>query len=300
MPLPSIAFAEKQFLFYEGEFNWWHGLWPSPVLSIATLLGPDAGKNLHPTANDLHAAELVFREDSFDPVTRIRRGRLYKAIGERPKECLVQKHPANEIEMGCERNQQELFKKRLFCFDAWRPFAEPSNNKNNLMIALGTQQAYTLWRVVDVERIVTGEDLITLRARNSLGLLPELNTDAIPVSACAKALETMDKLSEAAYRAGPESIVDRARDAAQWCLGAWLAGEKGDEKLRHEDLGHLASKLDEDRMVSRSVAQAIARLHARGKPNEQDKRNLRPVIEADAEFALAAMGLLLRELGWAI
>ena len=38
---------------------------------------------------------------------------------------------------------------------------------------------------------------------------------------------------------------------------------------------------------------------ASGKPNEQEKHNSRPVSEDDAEFSVAAIGLMLREIGWA-
>lgn len=47
-----------------------------------------------------------------------------------------------------------------------------------------------------------------------------------------------------------------------------------------------------------SAGRIVARLHAR-KPNEQIKRSLRGNVEGDAEVALANIGLLLRELGWA-
>lgn len=296
--MPSIAIAEGQPLIYEGENNRGHGLWPSPVLSIATVLSAEG--DLVAEANDLLSAELVFREDSFDPVTRIRRGRLYKNPGTQPQDWWVQKHPAYEEEVGFTRNHQGWLQKRVYGFDAWPAFAELSKRISSTLIALGTQQAYTLWSIVSIERIVTGEDLVTLRARASLGMLPELNVETIPESARSKVVETIEKLAEAAYRAGPESIVDRARDAAQWCLGVWIAQKEDKETLRHKDLSYLAKKLgNHDMVITQSVAQAIARLHARGKPNEQDKRGLRPVTEADAEFSLAAIGLLLRELGWA-
>jgi hypothetical protein len=152
---------------------------------------------------------------------------------------------------------------------------------------------------VGIERIVTGEDLLTLRARSSLGVLPEINETAIPVDAKAKVIETLGKLSEAAYRAGPESIIDRARDVAQWCIASWLADKESDPKLRNVDLGQLVSRLpDKDYPAIRGVAGALARLHVRNKPNEQERYNTRPVTEDDAEFSIAAIGLMLREIGW--
>jgi hypothetical protein len=67
-----------------------------------------------------------------------------------------------------------------------------------------------------------------------------------------------------------------------------------------EDLGTLAQKLENSKKeVSAAAAKAIARLHSRGKPNEHERYSFRPLSEEDAEFALAAVGLLLREIGWA-
>jgi hypothetical protein len=43
----------------------------------------------------------------------------------------------------------------------------------------------------------------------------------------------------------------------------------------------------------------LARLHARNKPNVQEEKGTRAVTEDDAEYALAAVGLLLREMKWA-
>lgn len=48
----------------------------------------------------------------------------------------------------------------------------------------------------------------------------------------------------------------------------------------------------------RGVAGALARLHVRNKPNEQEKYNTRPVTEDDAEFSITAVGLMRCEIGW--
>jgi len=152
-----------------------------------------------------------------------------------------------------------------------------------------------------VERIITGEFLFTLKARHTLGILPELNSDALPENGKEKAIETFEKLVDSANRETPGSIVDRARDATQWCLGTWAADRWNDDTLKQKDLKDLADyvdKKDKTHPVIVSVARIIARLHARGKPNEQEKHSSKPPIEADAEFALAAVGLLLRELKW--
>jgi hypothetical protein len=129
--------------------------------------------------------------------------------------------------------------------------------------------------------------------------LPELDLSAIPEPGRVKVQQTISILADAAYRSGPESVIDRARDVAQWCLGTWLADQEKKDALRHEDLGSLVKKIPENRIIPKSIGATIARLHSRAKPNEQDRYGGRPIMEEDAEFAIAAVGMLLRELRWA-
>lgn len=280
-------------LVYEGQANYGYGLWPTPVLSLATLMDGEFDQSRIPVNSDLYQAQTVFREDSFDPVTRIRRGRLYRTPGVQPQMWRVHLHPNIQ-------GPGQTVSMSLHGFDS-NYLASERHKFANALIALGSVDAYTLWRVVGVERIVTGEDLLTLRARSSLGTLPDLVDSAVPQEALAKTKETLSKLSDAAYRAGPESIVDRARDVAQWCIGSWLAQRENDLSLRFVDLWDVAGKLvEKDFAVIRNIGRALARLHARNKPNVQEEKGTRPVTEDDAEFALASVGILLREIGWAI
>lgn len=287
-----IAIDGNTKLVYEGQSGYGYGLWPTPVLSMATLLDSEFEIIGLPTGADLLNASIVFREDSFDPVTRIRRGRLYKTPGTQPQTWRVHLH-ANVQGPG------PMVSTPLHGFDS-NYLSSERHRFNGAMIALGCADAFTLWRVVGVERIVTGEDLLTLRARSSLGTLPELDERNVPPEQLAKVRETYEKLAEAAYRAGPESIVDRAKDAAQWAVGTWLAALRTEPELRKKDLAKLAAALEgESTAVMQGVSKALARLHARGKPNVQEEKGSRDVTEDDAEFALAAVSLLLREIGWA-
>ncbi len=296
-----IGFEEhRQWLVYEGDGSYGHAIWPAPpMLAIATVMKTPGETSKIPKSNFLNEAPFIFREDSFDSVTRIRRGRLYEAQKLRPTQWRVQPHPAyprEEWEASFNRGELD---KRLYGFQSWPAFRELAwRGATSTLIALGTTEAYTLWRVVDIERIATGEDLLTLRSRSALGVLPELDPAKVPESERSKVLETIDRLSNSAYRAGPEDVVESARAAVQWCLGVWLAARKNDPTLLKEDLGSLAKMLEDDR--SKSIAQLLARLHSRAKPNEQERYKTRPVQEGDAEFALASVGMLLRELEWTV
>lgn len=287
-----LGLDERTKQVYEGDSYSGYGVHPPPVLSLATMVQHEGDFGSLPVSCDLFRANLLFREDSFDAVTRIRRGRLYKAYPDKPSDWYVISHAMFD-------GHTNSAQRKLVTFDT-RSVVSDRTRLENALLALGTRDAYSLWRVVSIERTVNGEDLLTLRARSSLGVLPELNESKVPPDQLGKVKETLAKLAEAAYRAGPESIVDRAKDAAQWALGTWRALQRNAPDLRKKDLAKLAAELDgEATAVTQGISKALARLHARGKPNVQEEKGSRDVTEDDAEFALAAVGLLLREIGWA-
>jgi len=290
-----IGFDSHTGLIYEGEGFYGYGLWPSPMVTIAThIVDSDSYREI-PAADDLMQARLVFREDSFDPVTRIRRGRFYFNNGSQPVPWNA--HPHSFLPT------QALTPMLLITFHRWRAGTELMQGNGYGLVALGVSDACTLWRVVDVERLSTRDDLVTLRARTSLGLLPELLLGTIPENGREHVASLIEKVSQAAYRAGPESVIDRCRDASQACIGLWFAEKTANESSRELDLSPLLDKVErafanEPPLVLLSAGRIIARLHAR-KPNEQVKRSVRENVEGDAEVALANLGLVLREIGWA-
>ena len=279
---------------YQASNGVWTSVWPAtPILSVAAFVA--SGKESPAFDHDLTNAKVVFREDSFDPITRIRRGRFYESSNyTRPTQKFVLPHPLygtrgsmTSLEDGrCERN--------LYIF------VQAQNHPPTNAVIIGSDESR--WRVLSTERIVSGEYLVTLKARHALGILPELNAEAIPEIGREKATETYNILVDSAYRETPGSIIDRARDAAQWFLGTWYAEKmNGDNKYLKKDLGDIIEKIEKEYGSLKIIvcaARIVARLHSRGKPNEQEKHSTRPLMEADAEFALAAVEMLLRELNW--
>jgi hypothetical protein len=287
--------------FFEFSTGPGYSLWPAPMVSVAAFVEPNSVRPK--LADDLRDAQLVFREDSFDPVARIRRGRFYVADNKsRPSQQDIFEDPAFRSTQLGRKAPRGTIQRDLFVFDQYQLIAGKDLKG---MVAIGAGDS--LWRILTAERIVTGEHLVTLQARHALGVLPDLEPTKIPDVGRAKAIETYEKLADAAYRESPGSTVDRARDAAQWFLATNAAQEFSDPSLLHKDLAALVKEYEkkakeaatEAPTVLLSAARIFARLHSRGKPNEQEKRSLRPVMESDAEFALAAIGLMLRELDWA-
>jgi hypothetical protein len=157
------------------------------------------------------------------------------------------------------------------------------------------------WCLLEAARVrgadPTGEDLVTLKARSNLGVLPSVSESDIPEAHRPRVLQAIEALVDTAYRAGPESVIDRCRDMSAAVLGAFF--ELSEPGSVHKDLGELAKiAARQQRFVIEQTARLVSLLHARVKPNEQRKRNMRSPHEEDATLALECAGAILREVGW--
>lgn len=293
-----LAIDRDARVLYEGSSSVGIPIWPSPVVTVATVVRSDADRKSIPTKADLWVAALVFREDYFDPVTRVRRGRFYnRGDGAQPNTWHVQVHPALPSDSRSV-SRGGLISKQLFGFHDWPARTQLRDGTGTLIVALGIQDAMTLWRVIGVEHISSGEDLVTLKAISNMGVLPEISDDKLPESARSRIRQATQNLVDTAYRAGPESVVDRCRDLAAAALGGHFAAKY--PEADHKDLGALAALANKDQLaLVENAARLIARLHARGKPNEQARRGIPPPTDEDASLAIECAGLILREFGWA-
>ena len=92
----NIGIEKHQGLVYEVSGNYGRPVWPTPVITPAKFVFPsDETLNAESSSN---VFGYRFREDSFDPITRIRRGRFYCADGAQPKQTRVSHHPAMPLE----------------------------------------------------------------------------------------------------------------------------------------------------------------------------------------------------------
>ncbi len=299
-----IGIDDNLNLVYEGSSTWGHALWPAPFL-IPAIIKPDTEAQLTPPRFDsLFAMPLIlFREDAFDPVSRVRRGRFYRSGNSQPMPWQVYPHPAMATETGQINLATGTMPKQLFTFfslSLTSEFHAPGDEQ--LLVVMGSEEGFTIWSVVGIEKSATREELVTLRARQSIGVLPHLRRDVIPEAGRTKVLETLDKLTEDFRRANPESVVDCAREAATAALSIYLQ----DRKLVEPglDIGDLLEKLrtageEHKRRIAVSAGEIVQRLHSRRKNAEQEKRQFRPIREQDAELAVQLVGTILCELGWA-
>lgn len=274
----------------------------TPIASPA--LPCTAGHPHEPT--DGRGPAWLFREDSFDPVTRIRRGRLYRY---------------DDTHRETYSNKQIDYKSPRTGLHSFTPDAAyvaffPSEDGDHLgrymlgaQVEIGVAPFMTIWRVVDIEGVPAGASsqlLLTLKAISSLGALPALKEELTTVTGQPiehrPIQEHVDNLVEALHRQQATPIVDVCRETARMILARWL-GEEADA-LKRKDLGDLV-KLLKDNQYLRSAASVVNGMHPRAKSSAREElapkgHILRPPIDDDADLCARLVGFILRDIGWAV
>jgi HEPN domain-containing protein len=279
---------------FEGnDYNRGHMVWPLPMLAPAKFI-LSSENNILPARYESYT-EYLFREDTFDPVTRVRRGRFYKRNQTQPERWIVM-NSAQMVGSAQTSNAYTYFS----CPNSEMP---AFTNSIQHLVVLGTIEAFSLWTIINRESIHTCEIVFTLKARQSMGALPAIDWAAIPdKSSLLK--EKLEGLADDIYRAGSDSVVDRSREAATAILSAYLQSE-GIAEAGGKDLGELIDMLDKrngknQQRIVRCAAEIPQRLHSRAKHAEQEKRDeLRPIRDQDAALAVQCIGVMLCDLGWA-
>lgn len=297
----NFAIARQTGLMYEGRGGSFLPLVPTPMLSHARIVDPE-----HPAANEVAMLTrfesqpgLIFREDQFDPVTRTRRGRLYQggAYSAPTTTFYALPHP-HEVPVAA----QMVVGRNLDMY----VYVTPSDIMSKpeflygVTLGLGSGTFETRWRVVGVEMVGHGDILVTLRSLSVMGVLPDLLLDAIPVSARDEVKSVLDKVVTAALREAAGSVIDQCRHALTIVVSTWLFDRGGDRNVLKKDLGELCKLLEaSDRKMQASTAWVVARLHNKTKPSARAEHGLSAPVDDDAQFCLQALGLVLREFGWA-
>ncbi len=293
----NIGIDDEEGFFYEGKGTYGRAIWPSPIITPARIALPSDGPPRAVPSSNWTADQYRFREDYFDPVSHIRRGRFYTTGNASHAEWHVQPHPAKPQEAS-QAGSSDLIK-RLETFHGtsiWTKFFRKAAVEQPMVI-MGLDERFTIWAIVNLEVISTGEELVTLKARQGIGILPDIDTTEIPDTHAADLLQRLEKFVDCVHRADPQTVIDRARDAASQTLLALYRCGVEDAK----DLSKMAARLEDDKKhVAANIARILAKLHSRGKPSEQARRpTMRSVREKDAQFAAQCVGMLLCEIGWA-
>ncbi len=285
--------AVQRGIFYEGDYHDLRAIHPTPVVSQASCGFITA----------YGTQEIVFREDSFDPVTRIRRGRFYVGGPD------MKTWPIGRVDHGLYHPYQPYDKgapginwAAERAYDAWQPNSSPKDVSGQ-SVRLGGAGFETAWRVVGVERISTGHILFTLRAVSLVGVLPDLadelvNKDGVKVGA-KPVHDALESLVDALHKQQATPIVDVARETAKVILTAWIGSN-----AQGKDLGDVIKAMPKGKDLAVWATSIVNRLHPRGKSAERESQEargaiLREVLTEDAETSVHLIGLLLREVGWA-
>ncbi len=246
----------------------------------------------------------VFREDSFDSVTRTRRGRLYQPhLNSQPHSVRVSPHPYDFAGRWAGTEPGKHLQKSLFVYTQCSQLLNMPAKGMGAILALGSPEAASFWRIVQTEMLVNRAVLVTLKALSAYDILPEL--DAIRIydeGFRTDARRVLEKVLDAAFRESPDSVVDRCRDALTVLMSRWLAQNGYDRKILECDLADVSeaiSKPPYSLICPGNMGRTVAQLHNRSKENVVVKKGLRRLVEEDAELAIQAVGLTLRDLGWA-
>lgn len=287
-------FAVRRDLAYEGDGNFFRAIHPTPVLTCAIWPG------CAPTPVMPGCPSPLFREDSFDPVTRIRRGRFYVLTN--PSSLILSPDRVHNYPYGPHIGVGGGWQADGYYKPAGIGDLPDAHRIESMELVLGDAPGTTLWRVVAAERISSGELLVTLRAIAHLGTLPVLvNTLPTLNGATADATavrQAMDQLVDAFHRQQATPVVDVARETVKVILTAWLG-----VSAQGKDLGKVIEGIPDDKSLMRWAASIVNRLHPRSKSAERETRAaqgvmLRPVVDEDAETSVHLVGLILREVGW--
>ena len=126
--------------------------------------------------------------------------------------------------------------------------------------------------------------MLSLRARHSLGDTPEIVEENVPETLLKPLIEAVEKVEASANRLAAVDVIDRCRSALSVAFGF-----KADDMSK--DLGHAIDAYLKKEAAGKEnlcgyCGRIVARLHSRGKPNEQAGKGLRPPTDSDADLAL--------------
>ncbi|SFM48691.1 hypothetical protein SAMN02982985_04257 [Rugamonas rubra] len=292
-------------LIYEGREGPTHPVWPTPPVCNATLIEEPGDLQRIPQSFFHHPFGWIFLETSFDFSARIRRGKLYQNFGNVNRETVqVEAHPAMHSDQIKAANNGWRVPKNLTVYCECTDLLSRRNSGEGLRMVLGQVDAASTWKIVQVERSIGSDIILTLRSESALGVLPELDTSRIDLANFGGVKSAYDRALDAAYRELPTSVVDQCRNAAVMFVSRWMQGIVNAESPTEQDLGAWIKAIrthfgEHEKLAFRSALEIINKLHPRGKDNERHKMSLRTVDEDDAALAVHALGFILREIGWA-
>lgn len=292
--MDHLGFDPRSGAVFEGDWDKGFRVFPTPLILPVQFIDLDEKKS----SNASGETDLLFREDSFDPIVKMRRGRVYyKRDGDQPKTWRVHDPHDESLERGTWGNgvaqttelqtyDRDLLTERLKTGSLPHP-----------IVALGSNPHISYWNIVSIERNFMGTPVLSLRARHSLGDIPELIESAIPERIRKPVIQELGKVESSMNRLGPDEVVDRCRGVLSLVFGT--LSDKAGMDLSKAIEAYVRKHADNRDDLCSWSGKIVARLHSRTKPNEKMAKELRAVTDDDANLALECMKFVLIERGWA-
>jgi len=274
-------------LVYEGSLSTGHRIQPAPMLIPIQFIDPE---DTEPEALFGDYPKQLFREDSYDPITRIRRGRIYRSPNENHSWHVQDPFRTDLKDLDWGGGSAKGTKAMVYQRAALGELAlDP-----HLKVRLGDATSSNIWKVILQESSVFGSQILTLKSYRSFGEVPELNPAVIPLDVFHALTENIERVERSANRMSPDDVVDRCRNTLSIIYGA-LAGDRS--KDLDKAIKAYLTKFKDNQFMG-NAGHMVQRLHSRGKACEQYSKELRPLSEEDAQLALRCLGFVLIESGW--
>ena len=298
-----LGIHESNRLVYEWDsLNAGIAITPLPLISqISFGHNFDEVKLSLATSHHCFEYQYIFREDSYDPVSRTRRGRIYKASTTKPENWSIIPHPAHLYRKIDLTGEGQLQMQRMYTFYnfSFSQVLSKISGARNLTALIGIRDVFTKWVIISNEIGFNGQEMVTLKATNTMDIIPEIDMSKIHVDEHSTINEKIDKFLDVAYHSSVESIVDRAGEV---CLALLLAAVRiKDVDLRGLTLDLAIKKLGSDSRYSdkkmlMTSAELLRLLHSRGKLSFQDKYKTRSLNYHDAQTAIDCLSTVIYEL----
>jgi len=244
-------------------------------------------------------AKEIFLEDIFDPITKLRRGRIFtcRALLSQPMEWIVTDplHPEKKAFIGQAYGERRAL--QTYCFASLSAIRPHTSTGKFPPVLLGKSPFMAFWRIVAIESVAIGPPVLSLRPIQSFEDIPELHLRTIPSAARKAAQHAWDEVAACIHVGNPSDRIDRCRNLLT-IVFAYSA------KQPNLDLGAAINAwagLNEDnrKSIASHCGQIVARLHSKTKHSEQVSRLLSPASDADAQLALRCTAFVLTHFRWA-
>jgi hypothetical protein len=296
-----LGIDQQTGLIYEGSGNPDIPTLPLPAVTQAKLIETPEDWTTLPNGLSGDPMHWMFREDSFDAATRIRRGRLYQPWQTQPSNHRVAPHPYDDP-MRRAVGADGMLQKSLNVYTTCSELLNKPGKGLGATLALGSTQGASAWRIIQTEVLASRAVMVTLKALSSYGILPDIDAERIDPEFRPPVAQAINRVLDSAFRESPISVIDHCRNAITVILSRWMVQAGQDAKVLTLDLAKVSEALEAEphrKYCAANLGKVVALLHNRGKGNMQHSLGARAPLEEDAEMSLQALGFVLRDIGWA-